>query len=383
MDTITAMVLEQFGQPLVRREFPVPVLQPGEVLLRLRASGVCGSDLDIVHGKDPRAVLPLIPGHEGIGEIVALGGEKEDIGGETLQVGDLVAFNRGLTCGQCVYCTVRRQPELCAERETYGISMGGGNGVLTPTPLPRSAALRSGEGNGNGVPLSGCYAEMIVLRAGTEIIRLPAGADPVALVAATCSGATAAHAVELSGIEPGDTVVVIGPGPLGLYAAALALSQGAGTVVMIGRRRDRRLELAEAMGCTAVSTAGTALCGRVGLIADLTCDRGAGAVVDCAGTAESIPESLELVAAGRTVTLPGLAAPLPGLCLDLYILARKQVRLQGVWTSSARHLGQALAVAQSPRYHLSDMVSHVLPLAQANGGLRLLREKQAVKVVLI
>jgi threonine dehydrogenase-like Zn-dependent dehydrogenase len=367
MDTITAMVLEQFGQPLVRREIAVPALQAGEVLLRLRASGVCGSDLDIVEGMDPRAVLPLIPGHEGIGEIVALGGGQEDIGGEGLRAGDLVAFNRGLTCGQCSYCTVRRQPELCAERETYGISTGGD-------------AWRSG--TDRPTRLSGCYAEMIVLRAGTEIIKLPAGADPVGLVAATCSGATAAHAIELSDLAPGDTVVIIGPGPLGLYAAALAFDHGAAEVVMIGRRRDRRLELAEAMGCVAVSTAETALAERQALIADLTCGRGAGAVVDCAGTAESIPEALDLVAPGRTVTLPGLAAPLPDFRLDPYLLARKQVRLQGVWTSNARHLAQALAVAQSRRYHLADIVSHVLPLAEANEGLRLLREKLAVKVVL-
>lgn len=375
MNITTAMVLEQFGQPLVRREIVVPALQPGGVLLRLRASGVCGSDLDIVAGKDPRATLPLIPGHEGIGEIAALGGEKDDIGGEALRVGDVVAFNRGLTCGQCAYCTARRQPELCARRETYGISMGGVNDNGVPAGSRRSQ-------DGDGPALSGCYAEMIVLWPGTEIVKLPAGADPVALVAATCSGATAAHAIELAGIMPGETVVIIGPGPLGLYAAALAFDRGADTVVMVGRRRDRRLELAEAMGCVGVSTAETALEDRASLIADLTGGLGAGAVVDCAGTAESIPEALELVAPGGTVTLPGLAAPLPEFRFDPYILARKQVRLQGVWTSSARHLAQALAVAQSRRYGLRAIVSHVLPLEQANEGLRLLREKQAVKVVL-
>ncbi|MCE5238184.1 alcohol dehydrogenase catalytic domain-containing protein [bacterium] len=428
--TAKAMVLTQFGQPLELHELPVPELAPGEVLLRLLASGICGSDLDIVAGDDPRVPLPLVPGHEGIGGIAALGGDKADVFGESLRVGDLVAFNRGLTCGHCPYCTLRGQPELCQERVTYGISLGGGdgvpppgplptgeggngdgngdgkgNGVLTPAPLPRSAALRSGEGNGDGngngggngdgngggngdgnggaPALQGCYAEMIVLRAGTETIKLPPEAEPIGLVAATCSGATAAHAIELAGIEPAEVVVVIGPGPLGLYAAALAFSRGADQVVMIGTARSgRRLDLAETAGCLPVSTGDTDLADRLELVRGLTRGVGAGAVVDCAGTADTIREALELVAPGGTVTIPGLATPLPGFTFDPYVVSRKQVRLQGVWTSNVRHLHQALTIAHSRRYPLDALVTHVLPLEQANEGLRLLREKQAIKVVL-
>ncbi|MBU0610453.1 MAG: alcohol dehydrogenase catalytic domain-containing protein, partial [Armatimonadetes bacterium] len=156
--TASAMILEQFGQPLVLRDLPVPELAPGEVLLRLRASGICGSDLDIVAGEDPRVALPLVIGHEGIGEIAALGGAKADVFGEGLRVGDLVAFNRGLTCGQCPYCTLRGEPELCPWRTTYGI-----NGDLPrPSGTPPGARGRAhgggGNGNDNGPALSGCYA---------------------------------------------------------------------------------------------------------------------------------------------------------------------------------------------------------------------------------
>ena len=105
-------------------------------------------------------------------------------------------------------------------------------------------------------------------------------------------------------------------------------------------------------------------------------------VMDCAGTADTIREALELVAPGGMVALPGLATPLPEFCFDPYVLARKQIRLQGVWTSNVRHLQQALAVALSGRYPLEKLVSHVLPLEQANEGLGLLRAKQAIKVVL-
>lgn len=375
LPTAQAMVLEQFGAPLALRELPVPELPPGGVLLRLRASGICGSDLDITTGEDPRVTLPLVPGHEGIGEIAALHGQKADVFGEWLQVGDLVAFNRGLTCGQCPYCTLRGQPELCPWRETYGI-----NGGPPPTPPRR----RGGEnGDGLGPSISGCYAEMILLQARTELIKLPPEAEPVWLVPATCSGATAAHAVELSGTRPADVVVVIGPGPLGLYAAALAFASGADQVVMVGSGRGQgRLELAETMGCVPVSAADTGPEDRLELVRGLTHGLGAAAVLDCAGTAATIGEAIGLVAPGGTVTIPGLATPLPDFAFDPYALARKQIRLQGVWTSNVRHLHQALTVAHSGRYPLDAMVTHVLPLAQANEGLGLLRAKQAIKVVL-
>jgi len=224
---------------------------------------------------------------------------------------------------------------------------------------------------------------MIVLRAGTEIIKLPPEAEPIGLVAATCSGATAAHAVELCDLQPADVVVVIGPGPLGLYAAALAFARGADQVVMIGTPRSgRRLALAETMGCIPLSTGDTDLADRQELVRGLTRGFGAAAVLDCAGTAATIRESLELVASGGTVAIPGLATPLPDFCFDPYVLARRQVRLQGVWTSNVRHLHQALMLAHSGRYPLDALVTHVLPLAEANEGLRLLREKQAIKVVL-
>lgn len=356
-----AMILEQFGQPLVRQRISVSALEPGSLVVRLRAAGICGSDLDIWAGRDPRVAVPLVPGHEGIGEIVTLNGPQKDIRGESLCEGDLVAFNRAITCGHCAYCTLRGQPELCAERKTYGISWGGDK---------------------TAVALRGCFAEMIVLHPATEIIKLPPEADPVALVAATCSGATAAHAVELCSIAPADVVVVFGPGPLGLYAAAFALQRGARHVIMIGRRYDQRLQLAEQLGCLPLSISATTFDERLAFVEGLTEGTGAQAVLDCAGTAESLQEAIALAAPGGTIAFPGVATPLPHFSCDPYILARKQICLQGVWTSNVRHLYQALQLALSGPPALKELVTNVLPMSEANKGLQLLREKKAIKVVL-
>ena len=359
--SVRAMVLEEFGQPLVEREFPVPELEPGAVLLRVRAAGICGSDLEITRGDDPRVPLPLIPGHEALGQIAATNGPKVDLFGEPLAEGDWVAFNRGLTCGCCPQCVIQQEPALCVDRRTYGIS-------VSSTEPPH---------------LNGCYAEMVYLRPQTELIKLPPDAEPYWLVAATCSGATAAHAIELSKIQPADVVVIIGPGPLGLYAAAFAFQNGADQVIVIGTGRSpQRLQLAETFGCVPVSTMHSSVEDRLELVWGYTHGRGAAVVVDCAGTAGTVTEALGLVATGGTVALPGAAIPVSGMTLDPYELSRRQIRLQGVWTSNVRHLHQALVLANSRRYPLDALVTHVLPLAQANEGLALLRDKQAIKVVL-
>jgi threonine dehydrogenase-like Zn-dependent dehydrogenase len=330
--------------------------------VRILAAGVCGSDIDITTGRDPRVPLPLIPGHEVVGEVIATTPGKRDVVGALIREGTRVVFNRGLTCGRCLFCAVKQTPALCPYRETYGIT-------LSCAAWPH---------------LNGGYGEVIYVRPESEVFTLPEEAEPVGVVAATCSGATAAHAVELADVDPGDVVAVIGPGPLGLYAAALAREHGAREVVMVGTgRRPQPLRLAEAGGCIPVDLLQTDRADRQSLVRGLTHGRGADAVLDCAGTRDSLDEALALVGAGGTVAFPGVAAPMERLAIDPYHLSRHQIRLQGVWVSEPRHLWQALQVASSMRYPLDALVTHVLPWREANAALGLVRDREAIKVVLI
>lgn len=349
-----AMVLEHFSQPLRLVELPVPAPEPGGLLVRIAAAGICGSDLEIADSNDPRvaeSLLPLVPGHEGVGWVDGLGGDRIDLLGDPVLPGDLIVWNRGLTCGVCNQCAVRRQPSLCPHREVYGISL--------PAREPYW--------------LNGCYAEMIYLRPGTELLRLPAGTDPAVVVSATCSGATAAHAIELCDIAVGDSVLIIGPGPLGLYCAALALARGAGEVTVAGTPRSRpRLEMAAAMGC------------RTALADDLAGMGPFRVVLDAAGTHDSVARAVALADTGGVVALPGVASPIGGVCIDVYeTIARRNLRLQGVWVSDARHLFEAVSLVQSGRYALDQMVSHRFSLSQANEALAAVRSREAVKAVLI
>ena len=114
-------VLEKFNEPLAIETFPLPELREGEILVKVEAAGVCGSDVHMWEGKDPRIRLPMILGHEGVGEIVEMKGEKKDVYGLPLRVGDKVLWNRSITCGHCYFCKVKMEPSLCPDRWVYGI----------------------------------------------------------------------------------------------------------------------------------------------------------------------------------------------------------------------------------------------------------------------
>ena len=353
---MTRALLHEFGAPLEIEEAQIPSPGPGEALVRIAAAGVCGSDLHISSGRDPRIRLPLVLGHEGVGEIVEIGGERSDVFGRDLRARDLVIWDRGVVCGGCYYCAVRRQAFLCSRREVYGISR------------------------------DGCYATHLLLSAATRIIRIPADADPAVLVAAACSGATAAHALQYVQLTEEDTVVVQGPGPLGMFAVAFARHRGAGRVVCIGTERSRsRLELAREFGAAEILTSdGSTPEQRMDILRDLSRGFGPRVVIDCAGTASAFAEGIEMVAPGGIYLLPGAAAPLPQVPLRVYEqVARKNVTLQGVWVSDTSHLVEAVELVLSRRYPFERLVTHRFPLSQANEALAAVETRAALKAVLV
>lgn len=359
-----AAVLEKFNEPLVMREFDVPEPAEGEVLIRVLASGVCGSDVHMWHGKDPRTPVPLILGHEGVGEVAVLGSPRTDILGRELCVGDVVMWERGIMCGRCYQCVVAKRPALCPTRKTYGIS------VSSKEP-PH---------------LRGCYAEYILLFPVTNLLKICSAVAPKILVAASCSGATAANAVEQCSVKSGDTVVVQGPGPLGLYVAAFALDAGASNVVVTGAEPDRkRLEFAQALGATeTLCTADMSAEDMTERVRELTDGRGADVVLDCTGSPRAMRDGIQMVGRGGTYALPGVATPIGEVPVRFFEdVSVKNVRLQGVWVSDTSHLCRAVRLVEKGRFPLDKLVTHVLPLNDAASALELTGTREAVKAVLV
>ncbi len=356
-----AYVLTEFGKPLQLRETPVPALEPGQVLVKLLAAGVCGSDVHMGRGEDPRTPLPITLGHEGVGEVVATAGKVYSIQGDLLKVGDRVLWNRGIVCGRCFYCTVVKEPSLCQDRKIYGINL--------PADAPPY--------------LSGCYSGYIVLLPATDIFTIGQEADPETLVSASCSGATMAHAFDLAAPLPGDTVVVQGPGPLGVFAVAFARLYGAARVIVIGGSVNR-LELCAAFGATlTLNRNQTTPEKRRSVILELTNGRGADLVVEAVGYPEALEEGLDLVRRGGVYLSTGFAQPVGPVRFDPYEqIVKKNIRLQGVWASDSSHLYRAMQLVLSNQSLFQKMVTHRFSLDQVNEALKAMSDKQALKAII-
>ena len=361
---VYAAVLEAFNQPLAWRAFDTVPPSPGELLVKVEAAGICGSDLHMWEGKDPRTPLPIILGHEAVGRVAQVGGEKRDILGQPVREGDLIAWDRGVVCGACFFCVVRKEPYLCPNRRTYGIN-------LSCAQPPH---------------LLGGYSQYMHLLARTNVLVVPEGIDPALLVPASCSGATAAHAVEACRIRPGDTVVIQGPGPLGLFALALARERGAGQMIMVGTRRNAwKLETALRFGADhLIYLEDGDERERLQQIRALTHGRGAEAVIECSGARAAIAEGVKWLAPGGAYAMAGAAVPVGEVPLAIYEdLVRKNARLEGIWVSDTSHFYQAAQLAWSGRYPFEALMTHRFPLEQADEAMQALKRREVLKAVLV
>jgi len=356
-------VLVGFNQPLEEREFELLPLADGEVLVRMLASGVCGSDLHMASGEDPRTPLPIILGHEGLGEVVEIKGSKTDIHGHPLAAGDRVLWNRGVVCGQCFWCT-HKQPWLCPERFVYGIHRS----VEVPPHV------------------NGCYTELLPLEARTDIIRM--NDVPVEdlrhYVSAGCSGATAANAFEDMPPRNGETVVVVGAGPLGAFMIAFARRFGAKQIVSVDLSGER-LALACEFGATeTLNVTETTAEERAERIHELTAGRGADAVYEAVGRAEVFAECLGLVRMGGRVITAGFGQPGGTMEFDPFKhLTRLNAKLLGIWVSHTGHTRMAIDLVRENFEVFKKLNTHFYPLSAANEAHEKMRRREALKAVLV
>jgi L-iditol 2-dehydrogenase len=201
-------------------------LEPNSALLGVELSEVCGTDVYLQQGLLEGVPYPLIPGHVSVGRLEKIRGQMLDVEGNAFREGDRITFlDVHRTCNACWYCLVAKATTRCPHRKVYGITYGAEDG------------------------LSGGWAEQVYLKPGTRCIRLEA--EPELFMAGGCALPTALHAVERGEISIGDTVLVLGAGPVGLNAIILAQMRGALRVLCIGAPQ-RRLNAALELGAAAV-----------------------------------------------------------------------------------------------------------------------------------
>jgi len=332
-----AAFLVELNKPMQIQEIELKPLLEGELIVRIEAAGICGSDTHMFKGNDPRLKLPIVLGHEGVGIVEEIKSEKKDIFNKKLKKGDMVIWDRGMTCNNCYYCLIKKEPWLCPNREVYGITR------------------------------NGCYSEYLTLDKRTKIIKIEKDIDPSILVPSSCSGATSAHAVELCDIKLDSTVVIIGAGQLGVYCSKFISQKGAKNIIVLDTINNR-LDLIKEFGANKTFNVNRVkFYERKSYIYKITEDSGADIVIDCSGNQSAIRDGIKLTAPGGSFLIPGVAIPLGGMPIELYEdISKKNLRMQGVWVSSTNNFSEAVNLTLRNKNLFKKIISYKIKLNDIN-----------------
>jgi L-iditol 2-dehydrogenase len=323
---------------------PIPQLAPNEVLIRVRACGICGSDLKIQDDQHPYTP-PVVIGHEFAGEIVELGRDVEG-----WDAGDRVVSEQHThTCGNCRQC-LTGNAFACASKRAPGYFIDGG------------------------------FAEFIAMPAWL-LHRIP---DNLSYVEAALSepAAVAAHGVlDRTGIEPEDVVIVLGCGPIGLLAARMAQAVGAACVIITGIDRDELVRLPRARELGIDHVINVAKADLPALVDELTGGEGADVVVELSGAPPAISQAFQLARRLGRVGIIG-QPPTDEVAIPYREALFRALTVSFSYSSRYTSWQRALSLFQRGAVEPAQFITHVLPLDDWERGFDLSRSGEAIKVML-
>ncbi len=345
----TRAVVQTAPKKLEMRELPVPDVDDDSGLLRIEACGICGSDAEQYDGILP-VTYPVIPGHEPLGVIEAIGDAAARRWG--VDVGDRVAVEVLLPCGHCGDCRSGRY-QLCR-------GSGGGMSGYSYIPLTRAPGLW------------GAYADYMYLDPRAIVHPVHADLPAQSAVLFNPLGAGFRWAVELPQTGPGDTVLILGPGQRGLASVIAARAAGADSIIVTGLNRDEaKLALALELGADHVIDVEEENARR--RVKELTDGRGADVVVEvCSYATQPVAESLHYVAPGGRVILAGVKGfkNVPDFVSDLIVV--KEITVRGAFGVTSRSYRSAIRLIESGRVPVDRMHTHDFPLEQAELAIQTL-----------
>lgn len=338
-----ALLLSRYHH-LELADLPVPDTGAGEVLIRVAACGVCGSDVHGYDGSSGRRIPPIVMGHEAAGQIAAVGA-----GVSQFNPGDRVTFDSTIYCGACRYCA-RGEVNLCDNRQVLGVSCG-------------------------DYRRAGAFAEYVVVPA-QIVYRLPQSI-PFAEAALLEAVAVALHAVSLTEIATDSSVLVVGAGTIGLLTLEALRAAGCSRV-FIADVDPSRLRLAKELGATETLLAETDLTAQV---VERTGGSGVDAVVEAVGRKETVSAAIASVRKGGCVTLVGNISP--EVVLPLQKVVTRQIRLQGSCASAGEY-PKAIELMAKGAVRVKPLITAIAPLDEGPRWFERLhaREPNLMKVVL-
>ena len=353
-ETMRAWVLGDPDQIICKTK-PVPVPGRAEVLVRIDAVAICATDLEIMHYGSPARVDGGTPfnkdftfGHEYMGTVAALGP-----GVDEFCLGDRVTVEIHAGCGQCKRC----------RQGMYTACLNYGN---------RAKGHRA-----NGFTTDGGFAEYAVNHINT-LIRVPDTMTDEEATLVVTAGTSMYGLTELGGLVAGESVVVMGPGPIGLLAVGVAKALGADPVILTGTR-DNRLAIGRALG--ADRTINVRNEDAVAAVRDLTGGIGADYVVECAGTPDAVNEAGRMVNRGGKICLA--AFPHEPVTVDVANLVRNNVYLYGIRGEGRSATHRAMAFMAAKRFDATKIHTHTFAFDDLETALRYARDRvdDAIKVV--
>ncbi len=341
---MNALLLKQYMQ-LELTEMPVPEPGPGEVLVRVSACGICGSDVHGLDGSSGRRIPPLVMGHEAAGVVAPVGS-----GVTQFREGDRVTFDSTVSCGACFYCR-RGEINLCDHREVLGVSCG-------------------------DYRRHGAFAEYVVVP--QQIVYKLPDSLPFEEAAMIEAVSVAVHAVNLTPVRLGDTAVVVGTGMIGLLALQALRLAGCGRLIAVDVDQAR-LKMAAALGADHLLDAAAG--GVPAAVRDLTAGRGADVAVEAVGATEPIETAIACLRKGGALTLVGNITP--KIELPLQAVVTRQLRLTGSCASSGEYPASIDLIARGA-IRVRPLISAVAPLAEGPSWFARLyrREPNLMKVIL-
>ena len=360
--TFAAAVIPAPNKPIEVREFREPELEPGAALLQTMYSEICGTDVHLHHGKLSGVPYPIIPGHVSVGRVAKTSGKLTTVNGDPIKEGDVVTFlDVHEVCNHCYHCLVANQPNRCPSRRVYGITYSANDGLL------------------------GGWSQAIYMKPGVKMIHLPKALTPETFIGGGCGLVTALHAVDLAAIRLGESVAVMGVGPVGQSCVALASLAGAGEIAVVDAV-DARLEYAFRMGATRAASLDTPRKERLSNLRAVTGGRGVDVVIEASGHPDAVSEALDLVRDGGRVVVCGHYTDNGSVEIHPHWqINRKHVELRGCWGSRYEHFHRAVEIAARAGNEKPwrEMVSSRHGLQDVAKGLAAVADRSAVKAIVV
>lgn len=341
-----ALVKTQKGVGFLElREVPVPKPGPGEVLIAVKAAGICATDVHVKHDRFPYWP-PVVLGHEFSGEIVELGPEVQ-----RFRVGDrVVGEPHTQACGHCYLCRTGNI-QICPTKRSPGWGIDGAFTSFLKMP------------------------ERLLHRIPDDM-----SFDVAAVVEPTAN--TVHDVIERAKVEAGDFVVVLGPGPIGLLAGLTARAGGARHVVIIGAPSDEAVRLKKARELGFDTVINLAETNPVEVVQDLTDGIGADLVIDCSGAPPAIASTVDLVRKKGRICAIGLTGR-ESVSFPWDKAASKVVDIAFCMSTSYTSWDRTINLIASGRIPASEVVSHRYPLAQWEQAFEEMEAQRTLKVLLI